>query len=135
MLLDHDFPPRNTVPTVLARRFTGECTVTPSDRDGLIAGMVSRIVEHFHPDRIVLFGSHARGDQTTDSDVDLLVIKPVQGSKRKERLAIRAALRGCGLPKDIVLATPEDVAKQRHVAGTLIRHALEEGRVLHDAAA
>lgn len=109
--------------------------MTATERQRVIAGMVSRIVEQFQPDRIVLFGSHARGDQTQDSDVDLLVIKPVSGSKRKERLAIRAALRGCGLPKDIVLATPDEVAKYQHVAGTLLHSVLEEGRVLYDAAA
>ena len=100
----------------------------------VIKNMVRRLVEQFRPDRIVLFGSYARGTETLDSDVDLLVIKPVRNSKRAERLAMRGALRGLGLPKDIVLVTPDEVAKYRDVAGTLIRTALREGRVLYDAA-
>ena len=109
--------------------------MTVKEQQQVIALMVDRIVEQFHPERIILFGSYARDAQTQDSDVDLLVIKPVHGSKRRERLAMRAALRGCGLPKDIVLATPDEVVKYRQVAGTLIRTALKEGHVLYDAAA
>jgi predicted nucleotidyltransferase len=109
--------------------------VTTDERQRIIETMVSRIVERFHPDQIVLFGSYARGDQSPDSDVDLLVVKTIEGPKRQERLAIRAALRGCGLPKDIVVVTPDEVTRFRHTAGSLIRAAMEEGRVLYDAAA
>ncbi len=107
----------------------------PAETQQVIGAMAAEIASRFHPDRIVLFGSYARGDATEDSDVDLMVVKPVEGSKRRERLAIRAALRGYGLPKDVVLVTPHEVARYGHVAGSLIRSALEEGRILYDAAA
>ena len=57
------------------------------DVPAAIAEMVRRIVERFDPEKIILFGSHARGDATPDSDVDLLVVMPVQGSsaRRKSR--------------------------------------------------
>ena len=97
-----------------------------------IQEMVRRIVAQFAPDKIVLFGSHARGAASPDSDVDLLVIKPVTGSKRAERLAIRTALRGMGVAKDIVLATPEEIEKSRDLVGTIIRPALREGKVLYE---
>ena len=48
----------------------------------MIRKMVNRILEHFDPDRIILFGSHARGEAGPDSDVDLLVVMTVRGSKR-----------------------------------------------------
>ncbi|MBI4168347.1 MAG: nucleotidyltransferase domain-containing protein [Acidobacteria bacterium] len=94
--------------------------------------MVRRIVERFQPDRIILFGSHARGSAGTDSDVDLLVIMRVRGSKRAARLKIRSALSGIGIAKDIVVATPEEVEQYRDLVGTIIRPALREGKVLYE---
>ena len=55
--------------------------------------MVKRIVRSFRPEKIILFGSHARGDAGPDSDVDLLVVMPVEGSVAEKRLEIRMALR------------------------------------------
>jgi predicted nucleotidyltransferase len=100
-----------------------------------IQEMVRRIVVGFNPEKIILFGSFARGTVDRDSDVDLLVVKSISGSKREERLAIRQALRGIGLAKDIVLATPEEVARYGHLSGTLLRSALRDGRVLYERAA
>ena len=69
--------------------------------------MADRIVARFNPEKIILFGSHARGEGGQDSDVDLLVVMPVKGSKRKIRLNIRQALRDIHIPKDIIVSTPE----------------------------
>jgi predicted nucleotidyltransferase len=96
-----------------------------------IEEMVERLVEKFDPDRIILFGSHSRGSGTADSDVDLLVIMPVSGSKREKRIEMRVALHDIPVPKDILLATPEEVARYGDAVGTLIRPALREGRVLY----
>jgi uncharacterized protein len=93
--------------------------------------MVKRLVERFDPDQIVLFGSHARGTASPDSDVDLLVVMPVSGSKRAKQIEMRVALHDIEVPKDIILATPEEVAQRRHIVGTLIRPALQEGKVLY----
>ena len=101
---------------------------------GKIDEMVRRIVAQFAPDKIVLFGSYARGQAGPDSDVDLLVIKPITGSKRAERVAIRAVLRGMGVAKDIILATPEEVEESRDMVGTLIGPALRDGKVLYERA-
>ncbi len=113
---------------------TDVASVVPATVQGKIDEMVRRIVAQFAPDKIVLFGSYARGQAGPDSDVDLLVIKPIAGSKRAERVAIRAALRGMGVAKDIVLATPEEVEESRDMVGTLIRPALREGKVLYERA-
>jgi predicted nucleotidyltransferase len=94
--------------------------------------MVHRIVVQFAPEKVVLFGSCARGHVDSDSDVDLLVIKPVTGSRRQERLAMRVALRGMGVAKDILLVTPEEVETARERPGTLIRSARREGKVLYE---
>jgi predicted nucleotidyltransferase len=69
-------------------------TVQTQTAQEIIAEMVRRIVKEFDPHQIILFGSFARGQAGPDSDVDLLVVMPVHGSRREKRVAIRAALRG-----------------------------------------
>lgn len=93
--------------------------------------MVRRIVERFDPERIILFGSHARGTAGPDSDVDLLVVMPVSGSKREKRIQIRVALHDIDVMEDIVVVTPDDVRRRRNIPGTIVKPALNEGRVLY----
>jgi predicted nucleotidyltransferase len=99
-----------------------------------IAEMVRRIVERFHPERIILFGSHARGTAGPHSDVDLLVVMQPQGSKRRRAVEIHGLLAGMGVPKDVVV-TPEEFEAYRDAPGTVIRTARQEGKILHDRAA
>jgi predicted nucleotidyltransferase len=94
--------------------------------------MVRRIVVGFSPEKIILFGSHARGNIDTDSDVDLLVVMHVSGSKRKKAAEIDRALYGTGLPKDVIVVTPEEVEKYQNIVGTVIYPALHEGKVLYE---
>lgn len=96
-----------------------------------ITRMVGRIAERFRPDKIVLFGSNAHGTAGPDSDVDLLVIMPVRGSRRDQAVAIGVAVHDIPLSKDIVVATPEDVARRGDLPGTILRPALREGRVVY----
>lgn len=96
-----------------------------------IQQMVERIVAQFDPDQIILFGSHARGDAGPDSDVDLLVVVPVMGSRREKAIEIGVALHGIRVPKDIVVTTPEEFGWRRSVPGTIERPAALEGIVLY----
>ncbi|MDD5308915.1 MAG: nucleotidyltransferase domain-containing protein [Deltaproteobacteria bacterium] len=93
--------------------------------------MVRRIVEGFHPSQVILFGSHARGEALEDSDVDLLIVMPVSGSRRTKQVEIRLALRDIRAAKDIVVVTPEEVERYRDVIGTIVEPALREGKVLY----
>ena len=97
--------------------------------------MVRRIVERFHPEQVILFGSYARGQAGPDSDVDLLVVMPVSGSKRKIAVEIDLAVAGMGLPKDIIVVTPEEMARTKNIIGTIVYPAVREGRVMYDRAA
>ena len=81
--------------------------------------MVKRIVKQFRPERIILFGSHARGEAGPDSDVDLLVIMPVRGSKRNKAIEIAVALDDIRIPKDIIVTTPDEFAWRKEIAGTI----------------
>lgn len=96
-----------------------------------IQEMVNRIVEQFHPEQIILFGSHARGAAGRDSDVDLLVVMPVEGSKRQKMVEIGLALHDIPLPKDILVSTPEEFAWRKEIIGTIEHPAAREGEVLY----
>jgi predicted nucleotidyltransferase len=96
-----------------------------------IARMVKRIVSKFHPDKIILFGSHARGDAGPDSDVDLLVVMPVEGSIVEKRLEIRLALHDFLVPLDVIVTRPEEFAWRKNFVGTIEWPATREGKVLY----
>src|SRR5436190_10166263 len=81
--------------------------------------MVKRIVRKFAPEKIILFGSQARGDAGPDSDIDLLVVMSVEGSVREKRLEIRGALHGVPVPIDVIVTTPEDFAWRKEYVGTI----------------
>ena len=100
-----------------------------------IQEMVRRIAAQFHPDKIILFGSHARGDARPDSDVDLLVVMHPNGSKRARAVEIYGLLAGMGVPKDVIVVTPEEFEAYRDAPGTVIRTARQEGKVLYDRGA
>ncbi|MDE2141030.1 MAG: nucleotidyltransferase domain-containing protein [Elusimicrobia bacterium] len=107
--------------------------MTPIQAQGIIREMVERIVRGFEPEQVILFGSYARGTETRDSDVDLLVVLPqVEGSRRKKCVDIRVALHGMGLAKDIVIRTPDELAAERSIPGTVGRAVEREGRILYE---
>jgi uncharacterized protein len=108
---------------------------TKNEAAKLIQTMVERIVERFGPEKIILFGSHARGDSTADSDADLLIVMDVNGSKRQQAVQIDLALEGIPLPADILVVTPREIEQYRDCIGSIIREALREGRILYDRAA
>src|SRR5712692_8968911 len=74
---------------------------------GILADIVKRIVRAAKPEKIVLFGSAARGTMGPDSDYDLLVIKGGKFNRYRVTLAITRALRGKGAPVDFLVVTPE----------------------------
>jgi len=106
-----------------------------ADATGKITEMVRRIAEGFHPEKIILFGSHARGTAGPDSDVDILVVMPVKGSRRQQAVAIEVKLAGLGLPKDVVLVTPEEFESYRNVVGSIVYPAAHEGYVVYERTA
>jgi len=96
-----------------------------------IRKMVDRIVERFQPDKVILFGSHARGEADPDSDIDLLIIMPVEGSRREKAIQIGVALHDIRVAKDIIVTTPENFEWRKEIPGTIERPADREGVVLY----
>jgi predicted nucleotidyltransferase len=104
---------------------------TPAESESAIREAVDRIAARFHSDKIILFGSRARGQGGADSDADLLVVMRVDGSKRRQAVQIDLALEGIPIPIDLIVVTPEEVEKYRDAMGTIIREAVREGKVLY----
>jgi predicted nucleotidyltransferase len=100
--------------------------------DTAIQTMVDRIVQRFHPLRVILFGSHARGTAIAESDVDLLVVLPDVADKRRTTVEIRRALGDLPISKDIIVTTPDEIARRGEFVGSMLRPALREGKVLYE---
>lgn len=91
-----------------------------------------RLVAQFKPYRVILFGSQARGTADERSDVDLLVVCPLTGSRRSLMVAMDRALAGLGFARDVVVLTPEEFERDRYIPGTVARPASLEGKVLYE---
>jgi len=97
-----------------------------------ISTMTDRIVRGFHPEQIILFGSHARGEAHRHSDVDLLVVFSECADKRKDAIEIRRVLKDMPVPKDIIVSTPEELERKRDWIGSVLRSAQREGVTLYE---
>lgn len=80
--------------------------------------------------RVFLFGSHARGEAGPHSDVDFLVIEPHVAGRHAEMVRLRRALRGLESPVDVIVYSEEQADRFGRTWGHVVRHALEEGRLL-----
>src|SRR2546428_934442 len=102
--------------------------------DPTLAEIVRRLVEAYHPERVYLFGSHARGEAGPDSDYDLMVVVPdrIPPSLARSRRTCEA-LRGIGTATDVLIWSREDFDKRLHLKASLPSTVLREGRLLHGA--
>jgi predicted nucleotidyltransferase len=101
----------------------------------LIDEITRRIRAVTTPELVLLFGSYARGDAGPDSDLDLLVV--IDGVTRpcQESTRIRRVLRGLLVPFDVIVATPEQIARYGDNVGLIYGPALREGKVLYERSA
>jgi len=91
-----------------------------------------QIGQQFGAGRVILFGSYAKGTVTDDSDVDLLVIGPFEGSSVDKSVEIRLKLRPA-FPMDLIVRTPEKVRQRIDMGDSFMREIIEEGKVLYEA--
>ena len=98
----------------------------------ILAEVIRRIVEVAEPEKIILFGSAARGDMSRHSDLDLLIIK--EGGDALDLMGqIYMRLHGVGTAVDAVVVAPEDVERFKNSHALVIRPALQEGKVIYEA--
>jgi uncharacterized protein len=99
--------------------------------DAVIEEAGRRILEAAPPrSRVILFGSHARGEAGKHSDLDFLVIEPSVESWGRESVRLRRTLRGLNVFADIIVVSEESVREWRDVYGHVIHSAMSEGREL-----
>lgn len=101
--------------------------------DEVIALMVERIATLFRPERIILFGSQARGTAGDESDVDLLVVFPCSVDRKAMTISIMKSLADLPVGKDIVVTTTEELKTRGGLSSTILHPALQEGKVLYAA--
>jgi uncharacterized protein len=98
--------------------------------------LLSRAIAlEFHPDKILLFGSHASGKPRPESDIDLLVVMPFEGSPfRQAAVILDHLVHAVGvIPVDLLVRTAEQVQERIQMGDTFMRDIIERGRVMYEA--
>lgn len=110
-------------------------TFSPQQRQEQIRHLCDAIAREFHPEKIVLFGSHIYGRPHSDSDVDLLVMMPFEGSPfRQAAVILSHIVRTVGvLPMDLLVRTAEQVRERLQMGDSFMREIIERGRVMYEA--
>lgn len=100
----------------------------------LIGEIVRRVVAAASPQKVVLFGSRARGDHRPDSDIDLLIIQDSPLPRHRRSIPVYAALSELPLEVDteVVVYTPEEVREWSGASAAFVTTALREGKVLYE---
>ena len=98
----------------------------------VISKIRERLVAGFHPEKIILFGSQARKTADERSDVDLLVVSPIKGKRRRMMVEMDRALSELDYAFDIIVLTAQEFERDRGIPGTVGRYAAREGRILYE---
>lgn len=100
--------------------------------ESVLKEIVERLRDRFQAERMILFGSQARGTADDRSDVDVLVVCPIRSNRRRMMVEMDRALSGLGIARDIIVLAPEEYDRDRFIPGTVARPAWLEGRVLYE---
>lgn len=111
-------------------------SVTPTGFHASVTDKLPEVIEglaiKLRPERIILFGSHAYGKPTPDSDVDLLVILETDASTTERYLAVSRLLYPRPFPVDILVRTPREIEQALHAGDFFIKEIVSQGRVLYE---
>jgi predicted nucleotidyltransferase len=99
--------------------------------EALIQEVTQRIVEKFHPEKVILFGSHARGDAHPDSDLDLIVVMNTEQDFIDRMVSVREIFGLRRWAMDVIVYTPEEYERDLQIIGRLPSMIAGEMRVLH----
>ena len=98
-----------------------------------IENLAAQIARRFRPERIILFGSHAYGTPTPDSDVDLLVVIPDDGNPLRKAAEIRSAVDD-RFPLDILVRDPQELQRRIQWHDWFLIEVTQKGRILYESA-
>jgi uncharacterized protein len=97
----------------------------------LVERTLARLIRAFAPERVMLFGSHAKGMATDRSDVDLLVIAQVEGNPALNQRKAKQLASDCFPRVDVIIATPEEVADAARARSPFLASILDSGITLY----
>ena len=97
-----------------------------------IKDLCRQIVTDFKPEKIVLFGSYARGTPTVDSDLDFLVVMPFKGRSVNQAIRIRRRI-STDMPLDLVVRTPQQIERRLKMNDFFIKEVIDQGHVLYES--
>jgi predicted nucleotidyltransferase len=97
-----------------------------------ILRFVDSVVEKFHPDRVILFGSYAYGEPTNDSDVDLLLVMPYRGVWHAVATKVRLAVPR-DFPMDLMVRSEAEMRRQIKQGDIVLNEIATKGIILHEA--
>lgn len=98
-----------------------------------IEAVVERIAKEYQPEKIILFGSAARGEMGTDSDVDLFIVKDDKKPRHQRSVNVREALRDTAytFPLDVLVYTPKELEYRLWLGDFFVKRVMKEGKVLY----
>ena len=105
---------------------------TVQNRRGHIRQLCARIVQEFKPEKIILFGSHAYGQPTPESDLDLLVVMQFEGDPLEQAVAMLNRLNVLA-PIDLLVRTPEQIQQRLAMGDRFMGDIIERGQVMYEA--
>jgi uncharacterized protein len=97
-----------------------------------IQQFVDRVVAEFRPHKVILFGSYAYGSPREDSDVDLMVVMPYEGSSAQAATRVRLACPR-EFPMDLMVRSPKEVRQRIRLGDGFMKEVTSKGIVLHEA--
>jgi predicted nucleotidyltransferase len=98
-----------------------------------IRNLCDRIAREFNPEKIILFGSYAYGNPTSESDIDLLMVMPYSGSPLRKAAEILSRLQ-VWMPVDLIVRSAEDIEQRLKLGDRFMREILDRGKVMYEAA-
>ena len=101
--------------------------------DRWLRSAVKRLVGRVHPEKVILFGSRARGRPGEDSDFDLLVVLDQPPSKARRYELVDRAIGAHRWPLDLLVRRPEEIRSRLRMGDSFMRGILRRGRVLYES--
>jgi predicted nucleotidyltransferase len=100
--------------------------------EALVREIADKIVEHFDPEKVILFGSHSTGTARADSDIDLLVIMDTDASSIQRAIEVKKVCRPRFVSMDVLVKTPAEVETTLERGSFFLDQILDQGRVLYE---
>lgn len=97
-----------------------------------IQDIVNRIAKNYNPDKIILFGSYARGNYNDNSDLDFILVKETNTPKHKRGIEVRRLFYGLPIPMDFKIYTSTEFNNELSNRYSFLNSAIQDGKVLYE---